>query len=156
MYFKVIPGAATVAPIRKENDMIELINTAVQTVPVGQSVVYDNAVFRSRGGSETYRGDGGQVKLTRPGVYRVSFNGNIAVPTGETVGEISVGITQDGEVLTGTIARVTPAAVEEYFNVAVQTLVVVSCGCCVPVAVRNTADIPILVDNPNINVVRVC
>lgn len=156
MYFTVIPGAAIVAPIRKDNAMIELINTAVQTVPIGQSVVYDNAVYRSRGGCETYRGDGGQVKLTRPGVYRVSFNGNISVPTGETVGEISVGITQDGEVLTGTIARVTPAAVEEYFNVAVQTLVVVPCNCCVPVAVRNTAGIPILVDNPNINVVRVC
>lgn len=136
--------------------MIELINTAVQTVPVGQSVVYNNAVYRSRGGSESYRGDGGQIKLTRPGTYRVTFTGNLAVPTGETVGEISVAITQDGEVLNGTIARVTPAAVEEYFNVVAQTLVVVNCNCCVPVAVRNTADIPILVDNPNINVVRVC
>lgn len=136
--------------------MIELINTTEQTVAVGQSVVYDNAVFRSRCGSENYRGDGGQIKLTRPGVYRVSFNGNIAIPTGETVGEISVGITQDGEVLNGTIARVTPAAVEEFFNVSMQTLVAVNCNCCVPVAIRNTADIPILVDNPNINVVRVC
>ena len=156
MYLTVIPGAAAVAPIRKENAMIELINTAVQTVPIGQSVVYDNAVYRSRGGSETYRGDGGQIKLTRPGVYRVTFDGNIAVPTGGTVGEISLGITQDGEVLNGTIARVTPAAVEEYFHVSAQTLVVVTCNCCVPVAVRNTSDIPILVDNPNINVVRVC
>lgn len=136
--------------------MIELINTTEQTVPVGQSVAYDNAVFRSRCGSESYRGDGGQIKLTRPGVYRVSFNANIAIPTGETVGEISVGITQDGEVLNGTIARVTPAAVEEFFNVSMQTLVVVNCNCCVPVAVRNTADIPILVDSPNINAVRVC
>ena len=136
--------------------MIELINTTEQTVPVGQSVVYDNSVFPSRCVSESYRGDGGQIKLTRPGVYRVSFNANLAIPTGETVGEISVGITQDGEVLNGTIARVTPAAVEEFFNVSMQTLVVVNCSCCVPVAVRNTADIPILVDNPNINAVRVC
>lgn len=135
--------------------MTELINTAVQTVPVGQAVVYNNAVYRSRCGAESYRGDGGQIRLNRPGVYRVSFNGNIAVPTGETVGEISVAIALDGEILNGTIARVTPAAVEEYFNVAMQTLVVVNCNCCVPVAVRNNSDIPILVDNPNINVVRV-
>lgn len=136
--------------------MIELINTAVQTVQPGQAVVYNETVFRSRRGFEGYRGDGGLVKLNEPGVYRVTFNGNIAVPTGETVGEISVAITQDGEALNGTIARVTPAAVEEYFNVSAQTLVVAACGCCVPVSVRNTSDIPILVDNPNITVVRVC
>ncbi len=136
--------------------MIELINTMEQTVPIGQSVVYNNTVFQSRNGCESYRGDGGQIRLNRPGVYRVTFNGNIAVPTGETVGEISVGITQDGEVLNGTIARVTPAAVEEFFNVSAQTLVCVPCGCCVTVAVRNISDIPILVDNPNFNAVRVC
>lgn len=140
--------------------MIELINTAVQTVQPGQAVVYNETVFRSRRGAEGYRGDGGLVKLNAPGVceavYEVNFHANIAVPTGETVGEISVAITQDGEALNGTIARVTPAAVEEYFNVSAQTLVVASCGCCVPVTVRNTSDIPILVDNPNITVVRVC
>lgn len=136
--------------------MIELINTAVQTVQPGQAVVYNETVYRSRRGSEGYRGDGGLVKLNDPGVYRVTFNGNIAVPTGETVGEISIAITQDGEALNGTVARVTPAAVEEYFNVAAQTLVVVPCGCCVPVSVRNVSDIPILVDNPNMTAVRVC
>lgn len=135
--------------------MTELINTAVQTVPVGQAVVYNNTVYRSRCGAESYRGDGGQIRLNRPGVYRVSFNGNIAVPTGETVGEISVAIALDGEILNGTIARVTPAAVEEYFNVAMQTLIVANCNCCATVAVRNNSETPILVDNPNINVVRV-
>lgn len=136
--------------------MIELINTAAQTVQTGAAVVYNTTVFHSKGGSENFRADSGQIRLTRPGVYRVTFNGNIAVPTGSTVGEISIAIAQDGEVLNGTTARVTPAAVEEYFNVSAQTLVLVSCSCCIPVSVRNTADIPILVDNPNINVVRVC
>lgn len=136
--------------------MIELINTAVQTVPVGQAVVYNETVFRSRRCAEGYRGDGGLIKLNEPGVYRVTFNGNIAVPTGQAVGEISVAITQDGETLTGTIARVTPAAVANYFNVSAQTLVRVCCGCCVPVSVRNVSTIPILVDNPNIIAVRVC
>lgn len=135
--------------------MIELINTAVQTVQPLQAVVYNEAVYRSRRCAEGYRGDGGLVKLTEPGIYRVTFNGNIAVPTGETVGEISVAIAADGEVLAGTTARVTPAAVENYFNVAPNTLVRVPCGCCTPVSVRNTSDIPILVDNPNIVVARI-
>lgn len=135
--------------------MIELINTAVQTVPPGQAVAYNETVGGSKCGSISYRGDGGLVKLGAPGVYRVTFNGNIAIPTGETVGEISVAITQDGEVLNGTTARVTPAAVENYFNVSAQVLVAATCGCCVPVSVRNTSGIPILVDNPNVTVVRV-
>ena len=135
--------------------MIELINTALQTVQPLQAVVYNEVVYRSRRCAEGYRGDGGLVKLTEPGIYRVTFNGNIAVPTGETVGEISVAIAADGEVLSGTTARVTPAAVENYFNVALNTLVRVPCGCCTPVSVRNTSDIPILVDNPNIVVARI-
>ena len=136
--------------------MIELTNTAVQTVPVGQSVVYNNAAVRSTCGRERHRAGSAFITLLPPGRYLVTFSGNIAVPTGETVGEISLGITQDGEVLGGSLMRVTPAAVEEYFNVSTQHYVDTYCNCCVNVGVQNTSDIPILVDNPNITVVRVC
>ena len=100
--------------------MIELINTAVQTVPVGQSVVYNAVAVRSTCGRERHREGSAFVTLLPPGRYLVTFSGNIAVPTGETVGEISVGITQNSEVLGGSLMRVTPAAVEEYFNVSSQ------------------------------------
>lgn len=155
MYFTVIPGAAIAAPIRKEHDMIELINTAVQTVPIGQSVVY-NAVAARGGCAERHREGSAQVTLLKPGRYLVTFSGNIAVPTGETVGEISLAMTYDGEVLGGSTMRVTPAAVEEYFNVSTQHYVDVYCNCCVNVAIQNTSGIPVLVDNPNITAVRVC
>lgn len=135
--------------------MIELINTAVQTVLVGQSVVY-NAVAVHSGCAERHRQGSAQITLTKPGRYLVTFSGNIAIPTGGTVGEISLGISQDGEVLGGSLMRVTPAAVEEYFNVSTQHYVDVFCGCCVNVSVENTSDQPILVDNPNFTAVRVC
>lgn len=156
MYFTVIPGAAIAAPIRKGNSMIELINTAVQTVPAGQSVVYNTAAVRSSCGRERHRAGSAFITLLPPGRYLVTFSGNIAVPTGGTVGEISLAITQDGEVLGGSIMRATPAAVEEYFNVSTQHYVDTYCQCCVNVGVQNTSGIPILVDNPNITVVRVC
>ena len=155
MYFTVIPGAAIAAPIRKEHDMIELINTAVQTVPIGQSVVY-NAVAARGGCAERRREGSAQITLLKPGRYLVTFSGNIAVPTGETVGEISLAMTYDGEVLGGSTMRATPAAVEEYFNVSTQHYVDVYCNCCVNVAIQNTSGIPVLVDNPNITAVRVC
>ena len=136
--------------------MIALINTAVQTVPAGQSVVYNTAAVRSSCGRERHRAGSAFVTLLPPGRYLVTFSGNIAVPTGGTVGEISMGITQDGEVLGGSIMRATPAAVEEDLNVSTQHYVDTYCQCCVNVGVQNTSGIPILVDNPNITVVRVC
>ena len=135
--------------------MIELINTDVQTVPVGRSVVY-NAVAARGGCAERHRQGSAQITLTKPGRYLVSFAGNIAVPTGETVGEVSLALTYDGAVLGGSTMRATPAAVEEYFNVSTQHYVDVYCSCCVNVAVENTGTIPVLVDNPNITAVRVC
>jgi hypothetical protein len=136
--------------------MIELINTAVQTVPVGQSVVYNATPVRSSCGKERHRAGSAFVTLLPPGRYLVTFSANIAVPTGETVGEVSLGITQDGEVLGGSTMRATPAAVEQYFNVSTQHYVDTYCNCCVNVGVQNTGEIPVLVDNPNITVVRVC
>jgi hypothetical protein len=80
----------------------------------------------------------------------VDFGANIAVPTGETVGEISVAIVIDGSTIPATTMTVTPAAVEEFFNVSRATNVQVWRGCCETVAIRNTSDIPILVQNANI------
>jgi hypothetical protein len=136
--------------------MIELINTAVQTVPVGQSVVYNSTAVRSSCGKERHREGSAFVTLLPPGRFLVTFSANIAVPTGETAGEVSLGITQDGEILGGSAMRATPAAVEQYFNVSSQHYVDTYCQCCVNVGVQNTGTIPVLVDNPNITVVRVC
>lgn len=134
--------------------MIELINTTVQTVAVNQGVVFDEAVVRS-GGCERHRAGSANVTLLRPGRYLIGFSGNIAVPTGETVGEVSLGIAVDGEVVAGSFMRATPAAVDQYFNVSTQHYIEVYCGCCATVSVKNNGDIPVLVDNPNLTAVRV-
>ena len=82
--------------------------------------------------------------------YDVDFGANIAVPTGETVGEISVAFALDGNTLAGTEMVVTPAAVEEYFNVSRDTNVSIWKGCCQTLSIRNTSTIPILVENANV------
>ena len=87
--------------------------------------------------------------------YQVTFNGNIAVPTGETVGPISLAISISGEPLESSEAIVTPAAVDNYFNVTSTAFVTVPKGCCFNVSVENTSDIPINVQNSNLVVVRV-
>ena len=71
--------------------------------------------------------------------YRVSFDGNIAVPTGGTVGEIQLALAIGGEVVPTSIAAATPAAVEQYWNVNGFAIIDVPKGCCYTVAVENAS-----------------
>lgn len=88
--------------------------------------------------------------------FRVSFGGNIAIPTGGTVGAISAALAINGEPLTSAVATVTPAAVENYFNIFVAANVDVPKGCCVTVAMENTSAQAISFANSNMIVERVC
>lgn len=135
--------------------MIELVNTAPVTVPVGQSVPFTNEVVKS-GCAERHRSGSVQITLMKPGRYLVTFSGNISVPTGAAVGEVSVGIARDGEIMPGTIMRATPAAVDQYFNVSGQTYVDVCGACCERISVKNAGTIPVQINDANITAVRVC
>lgn len=136
--------------------MIELLNPTVQSVEIGRNVVFTDEIG-SKCGAERHRAGSGQLMLAKPGRYLVSFAGNIAVPaTGGTLGEVSLGIALNGEALTGSIMRITPAAVSEYFNVATMHYIDVLCGCCATITVQNTGISAVNVDNPNLTAVRVC
>ena len=108
-------------------------------------------VHREGAGLVTLRGITNQCRSR----YRVLFNGNIAVLTGGTVGAISLAISLNGEAIQSTTMIVTPAAVENYFNVSASVYVDVPNGCCTQVAIRNTSDQAILVQNANLIVERV-
>jgi hypothetical protein len=87
--------------------------------------------------------------------YRVSFGGNIAVPTGETVGPIELALAIEGEAVQSTTMIVTPAAVEEFFNIFSAIFIDVPRGCCMNISVKNISDIPVNVQNANLIVERV-
>lgn len=139
--------------------MIELTG-ALQTVASGQVVLFNSRDTKS-GCAERWREGSGQVALTQPGRYLVTFSGNIAVPTGGTPGEVSLGLALQGEAMYGSVMRATPAAAGEYFNVSTQHYVDVPrvcCGggaCCQTVTVQNTGSVAVSVDNANITAVRV-
>lgn len=143
--------------------MAEYNANAVQTVNPGEVVVFTNAAKPCSKGFVKFREGSGNFLLSgwvpscpgcgmrsRTANYFVDFGANIAVPDGETVGEISLAISLDGTTLPATQMIVTPAAVEEFFNVSRATNVDVWSGCCETVTVRNTSAIPILVQNANI------
>lgn len=87
--------------------------------------------------------------------FKVSFGANIALPTGGTVEAISLALAIDGEPIASTNAIVTPAAVEEFFNVFTAIYLDIPRGCCSQISVRNTSTQPIDVQNANLIVERV-
>lgn len=139
--------------------MAEYSYAAVQTVEAGQNVLFNETpvapsrciVHRDGSGIVTLRGLTNCQCRAR---FRVSFGANIAIPTGGTVGAISVALAIAGEPLPASKAIVTPAAADNYFNVYIDTFVDVPAGCCSTVAVENTSDQAISVQNANLIVTR--
>lgn len=145
--------------------MAEYSANAVQTVNPGETIVFTDSPEPCNRGFVRHRDGTGSFLLSgyvpnsgcncgcqrnKSAGYLVDFGANIAVPTGQTVGPISVAIAIDGDTVPATTMTVTPAAVEEYFNVSRAANVKVWRGCCETVSIRNTSAIPILVVNANV------
>lgn len=141
--------------------MAEYSANAVQTVNPGEAVVFTESPVPCRRGLVRHRDDTGSFLLSgnlqypscgcvRSANYLVDFGANIAVPTGGTVGPISLAIAIDGTTIASSQMIVTPAAVEEFFNVSRAINAQIWRGCCETVSVINTSDQPILVQNANI------
>ena len=107
-----------------------------------------NKCITHRAGSGLVTLKGGQGRA----IYKVDFGANVAIPEDGTVGPISLAISIDGEPVQ--IMTVTPAAVEEFFNVFGSTLVCAPCGCCVSVSVRNIGEEDITVTDASLIVER--
>ena len=138
---------------------MEIIANALQTVPANQNVYFTDTVtcgncaitHRDDSGLVTLRGLTGQCRAR----FRVTFGANIGLPADGTAGPISLAIAIDGEAVRSTTMTVTPAAVEEFFNVFSSVFVDVPRGCCVTISVKNITDVDVDVQNANLIVDRV-
>lgn len=149
--------------------MAEYSANAVQTIAPGESVIFTATQVSCTRGFVRHRDESGDFLLSgwvpqrfnccpcmrqNSADYLVDFGANIAIPTGGTVGEISVAIAIDGTTDAPSTMRVTPAAVEQYFNVSTSVDIPIWSGCCQTVTIRNTSDQPILMQNANIRITR--
>lgn len=140
-------------------------NDAVQTIQPGASAVFTITVASNEDvghieGTGLFELSGGPRRTNRCACcskqfckrYPVNFGANIAIPTGGTAESISVAIAVGGATVPASTMIVTPAAVEEYFNVSTDILVPIVCGCCQTVTVTNTSTQPILMQNASIRI----
>lgn len=138
---------------------MEIIANELQTVLAGANVQFTDTVVpgkactmhRPGSGLVSLRGLTDQCRAR----YKISFGGNIAVPTGGTVGVISLAIAIDGEAIASTTMTVTPAAVEEFFNVFGAVYLDIPRGCCSQISIRNVNTQAIEVQNANLIIERV-
>lgn len=139
--------------------MAEYTNANTVSVAAGQNVPFTETavsgspciVHREGAGIVTLRGLTNQCRAR----FKVSFGGNIAIPTGGTVGAISAALAVNGEPINSATGIVTPAAVDQYGNIYVAANIDVPRGCCLTVAVENTSDQAINIANANLIVERV-
>ena len=138
---------------------MEITANALQTVELNQNVLFtdtmvcgnNSIIHRAGSGQISVRGITQQCRAR----FRATFNGNIAIPADGTVEAISLAIAVDGEAMAPTTMIVTPAAVEEFWNVASSVFIDVPACCCVSISVRNTSTQAIDVQNANLIVERV-
>ena len=138
--------------------MAEFTST-IQQVAAGQNAVLDVDVIRSR--NVSHRTGSGLICVEnsgcdcKPARYKVFVKANIAIPTGGTVGAISLGIALNGEIVQSSIATVTPAAAGDEFSVATEEII--NAGKCpVNIAVRNPNTQTIQVSELVVIVERIC
>ena len=140
--------------------MAEFTYNPVQTVQPNQAVIFNTRIGCTKG-YVYHRNESGIVILR--GIvnnacagfarYQVTFNGNIAVPTGGTAGPIAVALSIDGEAIQTSTAIVTPAAVGDYFNVTSTAFITVPKGCCFNISVENVSEGSAAIDVQNANLV---
>ena len=138
---------------------MELTANALQLIAENANVQFTDEVIsgcnsilhRSGSGLVTLRGITSQCRAR----FKIFFSGNIAIPTGGTVGAISLAISINGEPIAPSTMIQTPAAVEQFSNVASAIYIDVPAGCCVTIAVTNTSTQEINVQNANLIVERV-
>lgn len=147
--------------------MAEYSFASQQTVNPNETVIFTESPVPCTRGFVRHRDGTGNFLLSgyvpvkngcraQSALYLIDFGANIAVPTGQTVPTegISLAITIDGATIPASTMIVTPADVENFFNVSCAVNAQIWRGCCESVSVKNTSSIPISVQNANIVITR--
>ena len=120
--------------------MAEYLSNAVQNVALDNPILFTDSIPCNKG--YVYHEDGTGIFILKGCTnncfarYQVTFNGNIAIPTGGAITPIAIAISVLGEPRLTSRAIYTPAAVDEYGNVTSTALITVPKGCCFSIAVR--------------------
>ena len=139
---------------------MEITANAIQTIAPNNNVIFTDTpvkgscsiVHRDDSGLITLRGITNQCRAR----FKVTFNSNVALSEGTTVGPISLALAINGEAIGPATMISTPATVGEYNNISSSIFVNVPNGCCYTISVKNLTTVgDIDMQNANLLIERV-
>ena len=147
----------------------EYLANSVQSVALNNPVIFTASIPCRKG--YVYHEDETGIFILRGitnnqcfATYRVTYNGNVAVPTGGALTPIALALVVNGEPRLTSRAIFVPAAVDEYGNLTSTAIIKVPKGCCFSLSVEyvqatddpTTTPTPIIeVQNSNLVVDRI-
>lgn len=121
--------------------MIELTNTAAQTIPVGGSVTFDRVLLNSGNRECWNRMVPTSVKLRGKGIFDIEFHGNVTSDTAGAAVQLSVAV--GGSPLVQTTMNATISAANDIENVSAGTYLRNCCCDLDRLSVINTGTVPV-------------
>lgn len=131
--------------------MIDSVNVASQVVAVNAPVLFGSTRIKT-GCTVRHEPGSGRFILTKPGIYKVTFNSTISAAEAATA---ILNIMQDGEAIPGAQIQVGIGAASDIESGSVTTLIKVY-GCDSTVSVNNLSTSPLNISNANIVITREC
>lgn len=119
----------------------EYLANAPQSVALNAPIIFSASIPCRRG--YVYHEDETGIFILRGitngqcfATYRVTYNGNVAIPEEGELTPIAVALTVNGEPRVTSRAIFTPAAVDEYGNLTSTAIIKVPKGCCFSLSVE--------------------
>lgn len=141
--------------------MAEYVTTADSAVALNGTIPFNSVSIPCNAGNVIPAAPGVLIlkgnTSNRFARYKVTLQGNVAIPEGGAVTAVALALTLDGITLPESVAIFTPQAVEEYGHINTVAVITVPCGCCVSVSGRyvdGTEDDAAVTPTPSITVRR--
>ena len=116
----------------------EFLYNPTQSVALNAPVLFDTSIPCSKGnvyhegntGNFILKGANSNCGCNQFAQYQVTFNGNVAIPTGGAISPIAIALSVNGEPRLTSKAVFTPTAVEEQGNLTSTAIIKVPRCCC--------------------------
>ena len=136
----------------------EYLANATQLVALNAPIIFTASIPCTKG--YVYHEDETGIFILRGitnqcfATYRVTFNGNIAIPEGGAIAPVALALTVNGEPRLTSRAIFTPAGVDEYGNLTSTAIIKVPRGCCFSLSVEyvQATDDPAATPTPVVSV----
>ena len=116
----------------------EFLYNPIQEVALNAPILFDTSIPCSKGnvyhegntGNFILKGANSNCGCNQFAQYQVTFNGNVAIPTGGAISPIAIALSVNGEPRLTSKAVFTPTAVEEQGNLTSTSIIKVPRCCC--------------------------